>query len=78
MKKRKTPRQFSLCKFLIPKYEHEYYESIYPKDLLYGPHYFFGQIPNMPDHCIVMSEASRIIYTGMHTENFVELDGDEI
>lgn len=76
-KEPKIPRQYSLCKFDIPKYEHEWYEKNYPKELLYEHVVFLGEIPNMPDHCVVAAHKSGKVYCGYHTFNFVELTEDE-
>ena len=38
---------------------------------------FFGEIPNMPGHCVVADRRSGQIYSGYHTDNFVELTEDE-
>ena len=42
-----------------------------------GTYIFFGEIPNMPDHCIVADYKTGKIYSGYHTDNFVELTDDE-
>ncbi len=34
---------------------------------------YFGEIPNMPGHCIVMDNTSGEFYSGYHIENFIEL-----
>ena len=33
------------------------------------PVYFISEIPNMPDHCVVMTRENKI-YAGYHTDNF--------
>lgn len=38
---------------------------------------FFGEIPNMPGHCVVADQLSGQIYSGYHTDNFVELTEEE-
>lgn len=38
---------------------------------------FFGEIPNMPGHCVVADQRSGQIYSGYHTDNFVELAEEE-
>jgi hypothetical protein len=38
---------------------------------------FFGEIPNMPGHCVVADHVTGQIFSGYHTENFVEIDEDE-
>jgi hypothetical protein len=42
-----------------------------------GPYIYFGEIPNMPGHCVIMNRNSKFTI-GMHTENFRELTEDEI
>lgn len=41
-----------------------------------GPYTFFGEIPNMPGHCVVMNSLKNFT-VGMHTYNFVELTEEE-
>ena len=38
---------------------------------------FYGEIPNMPEHCIVSGHYSGKIYSGYHTSNFEEIPEDE-
>jgi hypothetical protein len=38
---------------------------------------FFGEIPNMPGHCVVADHRSGQIYVGYHTDDFVELTEEE-
>lgn len=42
-----------------------------------GTFLFMGEIRQMPGHCIV-ADGDGITHFGFHTENFVELEGDEI
>jgi hypothetical protein len=42
------------------------------------PYIFMGEIPNMPQHCIILDPTSSKKYVGYHTENFVELEENEI
>lgn len=35
---------------------------------------FLGEIPNMPEHCVVVGHESGRIYSGLHIENFAEVD----
>ena len=37
---------------------------------------FIGEIPNMPGHCVVADHRSGQVYSGYHTEHFVELTED--
>ena len=38
---------------------------------------FLGEIANMPGHCVVADHSSGKLYSGYHTENFVEFTPDE-
>ncbi len=38
---------------------------------------YLGEIPNMPGHCVVLDLKTGRMFTGYHTENFVELNDDE-
>jgi hypothetical protein len=38
---------------------------------------FIGEIPNMPGHCVVADSQSGQLYSGYHTDHFVELSKDE-
>ncbi len=72
-----TPRQYSLCKFDFERFPKSFKaEEKYPfkKDALY---IFLGNIPNMLGHCVVADHLSGRVYSGYHTENFIELDEDE-
>jgi hypothetical protein len=72
---RKRPRQYSLVRFRFdqvePKYRRRY--PFKPK----GVYVFFGDIPNMPGHCIVADHKTGQLFSGYHTENFEEIPGDE-
>ena len=39
---------------------------------------FFGEIPNMKEHCVVAGCNSGLIYSGHHIDNFVVLAEDEV
>jgi hypothetical protein len=39
---------------------------------------FLGEIPNMQGHCVVAGHKSGKIFSGYHTNNFIELTEDEI
>ena len=73
--KLKQPRKNSIVKFdfeSLPKRFHKKY-PFRP-----GHSYvFFGEIPNMPGHCIVADYKTGKIYSGYHVENFIELNSDE-
>lgn len=48
----------------------------YTKELGEGPYIFFGEIPNMQGHCVVMNRQNKFTI-GMHTDIFVELTDEE-
>ena len=71
-KKQKRPRQYSLVKFeTTPKYWKDY--PFKPKQVLV----FLSDIPNMKGHCITIDYKTGKIYSGYHTDNFVEIPEDE-
>ncbi len=70
-----TPRQYSLVRFrfdVLPPEFHNRYP--FTPD---GVYVFFGDIPNMPGHCVVADHKTGRIYSGYHTESFAELPPDE-
>ncbi len=76
MKKKRKPRKYSLV-----RWDHEHLtpemKAKYPfKEK--GVYIFFGEIPNMPGHCVVSDHKTGKIYSGYHTDNFVELKDDEV
>ena len=69
------PRYLSLVRFDFGSVPGEYH-SKYP--FLDGRAYiFFGEIPNMPGHCVVADYQTGQLYSGYHTESFIELTDDE-
>lgn len=42
-----------------------------------GVYVFFGEIPNIPGHCVVADHKTGRVYSGYHTEWFAELPEDE-
>ena len=70
-----VPRQLSLVRFrheVVPSEHH----AAYPFKQKHT-YVFFGEIPNMPGHCVVADHVTGQIFSGYHTENFVEIDEDE-
>jgi len=68
-------RQNALVKFDysdMPKKHHKFYP--FKED---EPYIFMGEIVQMPGHCIVIEMKSGRIYSGYHTEDFIELSEDE-
>ena len=73
--KPKIPRQYSLVRFqfeLLETKDHALYPFV-PD----GVYVFFGDIANMGGHCVVADHKSGRIYSGYHTEWFVELTEDK-
>ena len=38
---------------------------------------FFGEIPNMPGHCVVADHKTGQLHSGYHTESFSEIADDD-
>lgn len=75
MAKRK-PRRLSLVRFYFDDLPKKF-RAKYP--FKPGSNYvFLGEIPNMPDHCVVADAKTGRVYTGYHTENFVEIPDEEV
>jgi hypothetical protein len=71
----KIPRKLSLVKFDIVRVPRGFRRK-YP--FRAGMTYvFFGEIPNMPGHCIVADYETGKIHSGYHTDNFIELGEEE-
>lgn len=69
------PRYLSLVRFSFDSLPTNYHAK-YP--FVDGRTYiFFGEIPNMPGHCVVADHTTGQLYSGYHTENFIELTDDE-
>ncbi len=76
MEETASPRPYSLVRFrfdLVPAA----YQGRYPFDRD-GVYVFFGEIPNMPGHCVVADHRTGRVYSGYHSEWFVELAPDEV
>jgi hypothetical protein len=66
----KIPRQYSLVKCVhnfLPAALDEH-EQVF---------IFYGEIPNMPGHCVVSGHTDGRIYSGYHTGNFVQIPDEE-
>jgi hypothetical protein len=75
--KRRTgrPRDFSLVRFNprgLSSREIRLY-SFKPN----ATYVFLGEIPNMPQHCVVADAKTGRIWTGYHTEHFHEIRKNE-
>lgn len=67
----RKPRKLSLVKFDFTRIDRKFW-SKYP--FKSGRSYvFMGEIVNMLGHCVVADHKTGKIYSGYHTENFVEL-----
>lgn len=64
-----VPRMFAICSY------REEYKMFFKNDSLV---IFLGEIPNMPGHCVVAGCTTGKIYSGLHTDNFVEMQEDEL
>lgn len=71
----KRPRKLSLVRFKIESVPRGFLGK-YPfrKGRAYV---FFGEIPNMPGHCIVADHKTGQLHSGFHTESFAELSMDQ-
>ena len=69
------PRQYSLIR-LRDWYKEFVKENNHP---IGKPEVFiyFGEIPNMLGHCVVMDHSSGKFFSGYHIENFEEIPEDE-
>ena len=68
-------RYLSLVRFDFDSVPIEYHAK-YP--FVHGRTYvFFGEIPNMPGHCVVADHQTGQLYSGYHAEHFIELTDDE-
>lgn len=84
-KKPKIPQQYSFVKFdfsvldHMDKQYHAEFNRIFwdeerqkPKNFI-----FFGDIPNMPGHCIIADHKTGKFEFCFHTDYFIELTDDE-
>lgn len=75
-KVKSSPRYFSLV-----KYDDSHYNEPYrgKGPFKYNHTYLFmGEIANMPEHCVVVDTKTNEIFSGYHTDTFVELTEDEV
>jgi hypothetical protein len=66
----------SLVRFNYDAIPAEYHEK-YPFEST-GVYVFLGELVNMPGHCVVADHKTGRIYSGYHSEGFVELAEDEV
>ncbi len=64
----------------IPQYSNVIFDPMLPEGVENQyllkedhPYIFFGEIPNMPGHCIVMDFQTGEFFNGYHTEHFIEV-----
>jgi diadenosine tetraphosphate (Ap4A) HIT family hydrolase len=77
MSKIKVPRKLSLVGFVSKGFDPEYIKSLPFKE--HRVYIFLGEIPNMPGHCVVVEHKNHHqIFSGYHTDNFVELTEGEV
>ena len=76
--RKETPRQYSLVRFCADGIPPECLDKYPFTDDSAHVYVFFGEIPNMPGHCIVADHKTGQIFSGFHTENFIELTEDEL
>ena len=69
------PRPMSLVRFNFDSIPTDYHKKYPFSDK--GVYLFLGEICNMRGHCVVCDHVTGQIYSGYHTENFVELDDEE-
>jgi len=70
------PRQYSLVKFDFVALDEKYHTQMpFTRE---GVYVFFGEIPNMPSHCVVADYKTGQIHSGYHTDSFLELTEEEV
>ncbi|MCR9211540.1 MAG: hypothetical protein NXI28_25225 [bacterium] len=69
------PRYLSLVRFNFDSVPVDYHAKYPFTDS--RTYIFFGEMPNMPGHCVVADHQTGQLYSGYHSENFVELTEDE-
>jgi len=70
-----VPRQYTLVRFRFDQLPVELHGK-YPFTAD-GVYVFFGEIPNMSGHCVVSDHRTGRVYSGYHTEHFVEIAEDD-
>jgi hypothetical protein len=71
----RIPRKLSLVKFKAPPVSSGSRRRC--PFTTNGTYVFFGEIPNMPGHCVVADHRSGQVYSGYHTDSFVELSEEQ-
>ena len=73
-----VPRQYSLVK--VAQWYLDFLNEKKIKDCPLSQEktfIFFGEIPNMQGHCVVVGHKTGKVFSGYHIEDFVELTEDE-
>ena len=68
-------RPLAMCKFSDDHLPKEY-RGGYPFDKEHM-YIYFGEIPNMMGHCVVMDHSTGEVTSGYHTDLFSELTDEE-
>ena len=74
----KMPRQYSLVYFNFETFPEKYHQEYLKTFKKKHPYVFFGEIPNMPGHCVVIDHYTGEIFSGYHTEDFIEIPEEEV
>jgi hypothetical protein len=69
-------KQYSLVYFNFDGFPKEFDITQYPFKRNH-PYVYFGEIPNMPGHCVVMDHKTGQMFSGYHIEDFIEIPEDE-
>ena len=71
------PRRLSFVKFEAPSFISGQKSAQYPFSET-EVYVFLGEIPNMPEHCVVADRINGRIFAGYHSFLFRELTDDEV
>jgi len=79
----KAIRQYSLVR--VKEEKRKLFEDYNREGIKYGiidivkedKFVYFGEIPNMPGHCIVVGVETKEFYVGYHLEDFEEIPKEE-
>jgi len=75
-KRNAKPRRMSLVRFKAESLPSHFLKK-YPFKA--GRTYvYLGELVNMGGHCVVADHKTGRLYSGFHTENFVEIPADEV
>lgn len=68
-------KKLKLVKLTDASQKEDYIKDVFDPDHTFV---FLGEIKGMPGHCVVIGTTTEKVYTGYHTDNFIELTEDEI